>query len=240
MFRDELFKQTFPQGGFQFNEPVAAVFDDMLVRSVPYYHQVIAMTARLLANELAVGDRVYDLGCSTGTTLIELSRQLKTVDLEFVGIDSSSAMLDRAREKASRCDGRRVRFLEQDILDVEMPGAGAVILNYTLQFIAPETRGPFLRKICQGLRPGGIMVVSEKVTGESKALNSLFTSLYYQFKKEQGYSDLEIAQKREALEDVLIPFSLAKNRELLLAAGFSEVETFFQWFNFASFVAVKR
>ena len=240
MQRDTLFDSDAPGEKFQFNEQVAAVFDDMLNRSIPFYREVISMTAEILARTLASGDTVYDLGCSTGTTLLHLAALDREGDLRFVGVDSSPAMLARAKEKAAALSlADRVSFLEGDITAADLKGAGAVIVNYTLQFIETARRPVFLRRIYDGMRPGGILVLSEKVVSRSPEIDVLFQKTYYRYKKERGYSELEIANKREALENVLVPLSIGENSEMLREAGFREIETFFQWFNFVSFLACR-
>ncbi|WP_228723235.1 carboxy-S-adenosyl-L-methionine synthase CmoA [Desulfosediminicola flagellatus] len=238
--RDKLFEVDTIQEDFVFNERVVEVFDDMLDRSVPYYSEVISSSARLLDTFLHAEDTVYDLGCSTGTTLMEFCRLLPDKGLKFVGIDSSDAMLEKARLKAelySKQDS--ISFLKEDITSMHHPNAGGFILNYTLQFIRPLRREAFLRNLYESLRPGGILVLSEKIISHDQRLNREYIDIYHQFKKSKGYSELEIARKREALENVLIPFSIDENRTMLKQIGFTTVETFFQWFNFASFVAVK-
>ncbi len=240
MARDTLFNTTTPAEKFTFNEGVAEVFDDMLERSVPFYKQIIAMTAEILERTLQTGDTVYDLGCSTGTTLLYLARSLTAKNLRFVGVDNSPAMLDKATRKArmfSMAD--RIVFSGQDITRTDMDGAGGVLLHYTLQFIQPAVRLEFLRRIHKGLRPGGGLIVSEKIVSRDQELNRGFLDSYNQYKKRQGYSELEIANKREALENILIPLSVKENMDMLHQAGFSRVATFFQWFNFVSFLACK-
>ena len=238
MTRDTLYNTTAPVEKFEFNEQVADVFDDMLDRSVPFYKEVIEMTAEILGRSLVAGDTVYDLGCATGTTLLYLARMPENGKFNFIGVDNSEAMLDKALRKAQMFSlADRIVFSAQDIIRVDFSGAGGVILNYTLQFIKPPVRLEFLRNIHRGLRNGGVLILSEKVTSEDKGFNDQFQDSYHQFKKERGYSELEIAKKREALENVLIPLSSRKNKEMLLQAGFSRVETFFQWFNFVSYVA---
>lgn len=238
--RDTLFNTDTVPEDFVFNEHVVEVFDDMLSRSVPFYAEVIASTARLLDTFLQANDVVYDLGCATGTTLLEFSRLLPEKELQFVGIDTSLPMLEKARLKAeiySKQD--TLSFLQEDITDMQHPNAGAFILNYTLQFIRPMLREGFLRDLYASLRPGGILLLSEKIISHDRRLNREYIDIYYQFKKSRGYSELEIAKKREALENVLIPFSIKENTTILQNAGFTTVETYFQWFNFASFIAVK-
>ena len=238
--KDTLFKVGSVPEDFVFSERVVEVFDDMLDRSVPFYREVIRATASLLQTSLAPGDRVVDLGCSTGTTLLELSRLLPEAGLQFVGVDNSAAMLDKARMKAELFSKQGIlTFFEEDITRLHSPGTGALIVNYTLQFIRPLLRESLLRRLHADLRPGGILIISEKTINQDIRLNREFIEIYHQFKRDRGYSELEIAKKREALENVLIPFTIDENKALLKRVGFVSVETFFQWFNFSSFIAVK-
>lgn len=237
---DSLFKVDTVEEDFVFNEHVVEVFDDMLDRSIPFYSEVIRASATLLETYLEPGDTVYDLGCSTGTTLLEFCRLLEGKDFSFVGIDSSEPMLEKARLKAELyTKTENLRFLKEDITVMNHMGAGAFILNYTLQFIRPLRREAFLEHLFNSLRPGGVLLLSEKIISHDRRLNREYIDIYHQFKKERGYSELEIAKKREALENVLIPFSIEENRTMLENVGFSTVETFFQWFNFSSIIAVK-
>ncbi len=238
--RDTLFNIKTVEEDFTFNERVVEIFDDMLDRSIPFYRQVIDGQAQLLDDFLQAGDKVYDLGCSTGTTVLELARLLGPKKLQFVGIDNSSPMLDKARLKAELYTKQQsLSFLFEDITEFDHPDAGCIILNYTLQFIRPLQRESFLQRLFHKLKPGGIMLISEKVINHDKRLNRAFIDIYHQYKKNRGYSELEIARKREALENVLIPFSMKENKAMLQKSGFVSVETYFQWFNFASLVAIK-
>lgn len=238
--KDTLFKVDSIPEDFVFNERVVEVFDDMLDRSIPFYREVIEASAQLLDNILIPGDTLYDLGCATGTSLLEFSRLLQHKQLAFVGIDNSSPMLDKARLKAELYKKQdKIAFFLEDIIDFDHSGAGGVILNYTLQFIRPLQREAFLKNIFDNLRPGGILLISEKVISHDRRLNREYIEIYHRLKKSRGYSELEIAKKREALENVLIPFSAEENTAMLSKAGFVSVETYFRWFNFASFVAVK-
>ena len=240
MARDTLFENKAPAVNFEFNEQVADVFDDMLDRSVPFYKHVIEMTSEILGRSLQAGDTVYDLGCSTGTTLIALARKLESEHLKFIGIDNSRAMLDKALRKAEMFSvADRIDFIEKDITQAELTGAGGIILNYTLQFIKPPIRLEFLKNIYNGLRNNGVLILSEKIVCQDKQFDQQFLDSYHQYKMRRGYSELEIANKREALENVLIPLTIQENRDMFLQTGFTRVETFFQWFNFVSFVASK-
>lgn len=238
--KDRLYQVDTVPEDFDFNERIVEVFDDMLDRSIPCYRSVIKESARLLAAYLEPGDSVCDLGCATGTTLFFLIEELAACDLSFVGLDSSPAMLSKARLKAEfyAPDGA-IEFRQEDITTLERPGTGAFILNYTLQFVRPVLRQALIQRLYDNLRPGGLLLLSEKTILEDKRLNRTYIEIYHDFKREQGYSELEIARKREALENILIPFSAAENNLLLQQAGFAPISTFFQWFNFSSFVALK-
>ncbi|ADH85912.1 carboxy-S-adenosyl-L-methionine synthase CmoA [Desulfurivibrio alkaliphilus] len=240
MPKDQLFNHGKVASDFRFTAEVAEVFDDMLRRSIPNYEQVIEMNALLLECFLRPGDRLYDLGCSTGNTLLHLARRLQIPELRLIGVDNSAAMLDKARRKAAGyAPGEAIEFVEGDIGDFNGQNAGAIILNYTMQFIRPLQRPDFAATLYRALRPGGILIMSEKIISHDPELNRHFIDFYFDFKRSRGYSEIEISKKREALENVLIPFSLAENRQLLEQAGFKRVESVFQWFNFASLVAVK-
>jgi tRNA (cmo5U34)-methyltransferase len=238
--KDTLFHIETVTEDFDFNARVVEVFDDMLDRSVPFYHQVIETSAKLLGRFLDPGDTVFDLGCATGTTLLALSRLLADSRLRFIGIDNSAAMLNKARLKTELFSKQQsISFLLEDITEFDHGNVGAIILNYTLQFIRPLQREQFLRRIYASLRPGGILLLSEKVIVDDRRLNREYIDIYHEFKKGRGYSELEIAKKREALENVLIPFTIAENKAMLKNSGFGAIATYFQWINFASFIAVK-
>ena len=240
MGQDKLYTSGRIREDFTFNNQVAEVFDDMLSRSIPFYGDVIDSIAEIVRRHAIAGTAVYDLGCSTGTTLLELVHRLTEEDLTYIGMDNAPAMISKAKRKAEQFSrGSLVRFIEGDITDVPLPDAGAILCNYTLQFLRPLTRPGFVRRIYEALPAGGLFIVSEKIISHDSRMNRTFIEMYHRFKLQQGYSELEIAAKREALENVLIPCSIRENLDLLTNAGFSSVEPFFQWFNFASLVAIK-
>lgn len=237
---DRLYQVDTVPEDFDFNERVVEVFDDMLDRSIPFYHDVIGQTARLLGDHLEEGDTVCDLGCATGSALLKFVRLLDDRHFRFIGIDSSRPMLDKARLKAEFYDAQnQISFEQEDIATLERPGTGAFIVNYTLQFIRPVLRPTLIRRLYDNLKPRGLLILSEKTILPDKRLNRSFIDIYHDFKRERGYSELEIARKREALENILIPFTVEENRAMLQQSGFEPVTTFFQWFNFTSFIAIK-
>ncbi len=239
--KDDLYTNSDVDRDFQFDDKIADVFDDMLARSVPCYQIVIKMITSLLNRSLKPGDTVYDLGCSTGNTLVEITRSCTCSDLQFIGVDSSRAMISKALHKAEMYSlSDRLKFQEADITDLPLSECGAIIMNYTLQFVRPIQREQFVKRLFSTLKPGGMLILSEKVITHDPELNRAYIDFYLDFKRNNGYSETEIARKREALENVLVPFSIEENKDLLIKAGFQSVEAFFQWFNFSSLVAIKR
>lgn len=241
MSKDEIFndKQELIKD-FNFGEKVASVFDDMLDRSVPFYQEIQRMIAEMAFDFAADGTNIYDLGCSTGTTLINLDRNISK-KVKFIGIDYSEDMLDKCRNKLS--DNNFSGAYELICADlnrgVHIENASVVLMVLTLQFIRPLYREKLIESILGGLNENGCLILVEKVLGEDSLFNRLFIKYYYDMKKSHGYSEMEIAQKREALENVLIPYKLLENRELLLRKGFRYCDVFFKWYNFCGMVAVK-
>lgn len=239
--RDEVFRN--PQAAvadFRFGKNVAAVFDDMVDRSVPFYAEMQRMITEIAADFAAPGTVVYDLGCSTGTTLAALDATLPP-DVKLVGIDNSAEMLDRCRAKLDSHGITRPHELLCADLHRELPleNASVVVLMLTLQFVRPLYRDQLITNIAKGLRENGCLILVEKVLGEDSLFNRLFIKYYYEMKRRHGYSELEISQKREALENVLIPYRLDENRLMLTRAGFRTSEIFFKWHNFAGLAAIK-
>lgn len=241
MTEDTLYASGAVGEDFTFNDRVAEVFDDMLNRSIPYYQTVIEGMAQLISRNASKGTVLYDLGCSTGTTLLELSRRLPADRFRYVGIDNAPAMLEKARKKSAMFGkSGLIEFREADITTCALPSAAAIICNYTMQFLRPMARLDFVQRIYDVLPENGLFSLSEKTISHAKRLNRDFIDIYHSFKRHQGYSELEIAAKREALENVLIPFSLEENISLLRETGFAEIEPYFKWFNFTSIIALKR
>jgi len=239
--RDDLFAGDDAPEKFEFNESVARVFDNMLERSVPFYKECLDMVTALVREYARPGTRVYDLGCSTGTLIRELARSLPEPEgVRFTGIDNSPAMLKKARRKLKEFGGR-CELVEADLNGpLELDGASVVVMNYTLQFVPPGKRKAVLGRIHRALPPGGALILIEKVRGEAKPLDDLFIEQYYRYKREMGYSRMEIARKRESLEQVLVPLTPGENVTILYKAGFETVDVFFKWFNFAGFVALRE
>jgi tRNA (cmo5U34)-methyltransferase len=234
--RDEVFKKPISKQ-FEFDEDVASVFDDMLNRSVPFYKENLNLQIKILKEFLKDNDKIIDLGCSTGNFLIELGKAKK--NLQLIGIDNSEAMIKRAKQKA-KAFGVDITFLQEDFLESNLDNAKAIVANYTIQFIRPLKREKLIKKIYSSLKKDGIFLMSEKLISENKKLNKIMIDIYYEYKKKMGYSEFEIAQKREALENVLIPYSMQENIDMLKEAGFKEIEVIFRWNNFATFLAFKK
>jgi tRNA (cmo5U34)-methyltransferase len=239
--RDRLFENAeTATNDFRFDQKTAAVFDDMINRSVPFYDEMQRMTGEIAADFAVPGSNLFDLGCATGTSLVKLDPLIDS-GVRFVGIDNSEEMLGKARQKLSACpSGRPFDLLVADLHQTQVvENASVVVMNLTLQFIRPLYRERVIRNVFDGLNDQGCLILIEKLTLGDSLFNRLFIRYYYDMKKRQGYSESEIANKREALENVLIPYRPEENRELLANAGFRHIEEFFRWYNFCGMIAVK-
>jgi tRNA (cmo5U34)-methyltransferase len=241
--RDRIFAAPKPRvADFNFGRETAEVFDDMLLRSVPMYAETQRMVGELVSDFAADKSNIYDLGCSTCTSFLDIDRVLpKERDVRFVGLDSSPEMLQRGREKLASAGFQRPYDLQLCDFNqgLQIENASVALLVLTLQFVRPLHRDALLKRVYDGLNENGCLILVEKVLGESSTLNRLYIKYYYDFKRRNGYSDLEISQKREALENVLIPYRLEENCELLKRTGFRTVDVFSKWFNFSGIIAVK-
>lgn len=230
---------------FEFNQKVADCFDDMALRSIPFYLQVQQMIGELVLRFFQEGSSVYDLGCSTGTSCFLFYQKLLDAscqDFLVHGMDSSSPMIELARGKMQQknIQDKRLHFSVADILKEDFNRPSVVLLNYTLQFVPPLKREKLIRRIYEALPHKGVLIVSEKLRQKSGLLSQVFLDEYLELKRKNGYSELEIARKREALENVLVPYTLDEDINLFKSGGFQSVEVFFSWFNFSSFLCLKE
>jgi tRNA (cmo5U34)-methyltransferase len=225
---------------FNFGSQTAAVFDDMLDRSVPFYDEIQRMIGEIVADFAQPGTNVYDLGCSTGTTFIHLD-PLVPEGVRLIGTDLSEPMLTKAREKLTRHGMTHpFQLLCADLnKGVQIENASVVIMNLVLQFVRPLYRAELVRQVASGINENSCLILVEKLLCGNSTINRLYIKYYYEMKKRNGYSELEIAQKREALENILIPYHYAENEELLRQCGFKHCEAFFRWYNFCGLLAVK-
>lgn len=241
-YRDAIFSTPLDRvARFSFDERVVACFPDMIRRSVPGYGQILGMLGLIAQRHLRHGARVYDLGCSLGAGGLALAGRLAPDAFRYTGIDLSPAMVSRARETlAAECPDHVMEVIEGDIRQLEYRPAGMIVLNFTLQFLPPKDREAVVARLFAALEPGGVLVLSEKIRAEDEQENAWLVERYHDFKRANGYSDLEISQKRTALENVLVPDTLAEHHARLDQAGFSRSHTWFQLLNFASLIAFKH
>ena len=242
MGKDEVFKGEIEKASdFKFSENVAKVFDDMVNRSVPFYGEIQRMMAELAADHAKESSNVYALGCSTGTTMIGMDTMVNP-HIRFVGIDDSQEMLDKCQSKLLEIGFSREYELRCTNLGqgIKIENASVVVLCLTLQFVRPIYREQILKNIYDGLNPGGVLLLVEKILAEESNFNRDFINYYYNYKRRNNYSEMEISQKREALENVLVPYKLSENISLLRDTGFAHCEVFFKWYNFAGLIAVKK
>ena len=253
--RDSLFAA--PLGdieGFRFNQSVVDVFPDMLRRSVPGYESIIAQSALLASRYVQPGSHLYDLGSSLGATAIAMRDALMNKDAasstgcEIHAIDNASAMIAASRQLIQLHDQQKtedaqrpvpILLHEANLEEHPLTDASVVAMNFTLQFVNPDARSDLMRKIANALRPGGVLILSEKVQFDDPIVNQMHIDMYHAFKSRNGYSDLEISQKRTALENVLVPDTLEQHRDRMLDSGFAHCTVWFQCFNFASLIAIK-
>ena len=225
---------------FSFDEAVADVFPDMLRRSIPGYENIISMLGVLAGYHAQNETRVYDLGCSLGAATLSVHRQTRELSLQHICVDNYAAMIKRCASKLKRhMPAASVELICDDIQNIKIENASVVLLNFTLQFLPQATRLTLLKNIYKGLNSGGVLILSEKLMGDNTDVNQLFINWHHEFKRANGYSDLEISQKRAAIENVLIPDTLNAHQARLKEAGFSQVHQWFQAFNFSSLIALK-
>lgn len=226
--------------GFRFDEQVARVFNDMIQRSVPGYRTILSMIGDIAERFVQDDSTCYDLGCSLGAASLAMRNRINAKNCQIIALDNSAAMIDRCKENLLDDKSTvKIEVKQKDIQETAIEDASMVVLNFTLQFIAPSNRQGLIDRIYQGLKPGGILLLSEKIEFEDPHHQELMTSLYHNFKRANGYSDLEIAQKRTALENVLITDSLNTHKNRLESAGFTSADVWFQCFTFASMIAIK-
>ena len=227
-------------GAFQFDESVVAVFPDMIQRSVPGYQTILTGIGELTKQYVQANTNLYDLGCSLGAATLTMRRNLQVEGCEILAIDNSPAMIQRAEEylHAYHSDVP-VNLQCADMTEVPIENASVVVINFTLQFIDPEQRDELVNRIYQGLKPGGVLILSEKIHFENQAVQTAIENMHWQFKRANGYSELEISQKRSSLENVLISDTESQHLKRLNNAGFTSASIWFQAYNFASFLAIK-
>lgn len=239
--KDSLFATPISSlGDWTFDDKVAEVFPDMIQRSVPGYSNIISMIGMLATRFVTADSNIYDLGCSLGAATLSIRRNIRHDNCMIYAIDNSSAMVERCQKhlNAYKSD-TPVEVICADINTINIENASMVVLNFTLQFLSPIDRQKILTKIYQGLKPNGILVLSEKFSFNDPMINELLFDMHYDFKRANGYSELEISQKRSMLENVMITDSIETHKDRLINAGFSHINSWYQCFNFGSIIAIK-
>lgn len=240
--KDTLFSDSSetPSGSFEFNEPVVRVFSDMIERSVPGYRQLLDLTPLVVRSAVQPNTTVYDLGCSLGAATLAARRAIQAPGVEMVGLDNSPEMVARCRRIVAEDNSTvPVDIQVADITEHPYKNASLCLMYFTLQFVALNQRASLLRRIYEGLNPGGVLLLAEKLRFESAKEQVWMEEHHLSFKKSQGYSDLEIAKKRQAIENVLIPQTAHEHEMALQQAGFRHIYQWFQCLNFSSFVEIK-
>ena len=239
--RDTLFSAPINKlGDWTFDEQVAEVFPDMIQRSVPGYSNIISMIGMLTERFAQPNSTIYDLGCSLGAATLSMRRHIQVDHCHIIAVDNSSAMVERCRRHIDSFRAETpVQVIEADIRDIDIKNASMVVLNFTLQFLEPDDRQLLLNKICRGMLPGGVLVLSEKFHFADQQIGELLFDMHHDFKRANGYSELEISQKRSMLENVMRTDTVETHKARLHQAGFIHSELWFQCFNFGSLIAIK-
>ncbi|MBT8081861.1 MAG: carboxy-S-adenosyl-L-methionine synthase CmoA [Gammaproteobacteria bacterium] len=244
MTRDDIYRTGDDVEPFRFDERVARVFPDMLRRSIPGYAASIEAIGSLAARYVRAGTNCYDLGCSLGAATLAMRHGVDQPACRIVAVDASPAMIQRCKEAVAEDDRShgpetQVDIVNADIRDIEFINASMVVLNYTLQFLDLPDRDEMIGRIFKGLNDGGLLILSEKVVDENAAMEELLVALHHEHKRRNNYSALEIARKRAALENVLVPETVAAHRARLESAGFSHTAVWLRYFNFVSIIAIR-
>ena len=245
MSKDDIFKHQPGNEPFRFDDSVAKVFPDMLRRSIPGYEASLEAIGSLAARYVQDSTNCYDLGCSLGAATLAMRQGIRATDCRIVAVDNAEAMIGRCRQVIAEDDKKharttRVDVIHGDIMDLEINNASMGVLNYTLQFLSVDDRDELMRRICDGLVPGGLLVLSEKVLDEDRQMEELLFDLHHEHKRRNNYSAMEISRKRAALENVLVPETVAAHRARLEKAGFSHIAVWLRYFNFVSIIAIKQ
>lgn len=237
---DTIFSEPRATSPFTFDKSVAEVFPDMIKRSVPGYKEILRNLASFAEFYVKPDTRCYDLGCSLGAASLSMSSGITAKNVDIIAVDNSKPMLERCQRHLDAFKHPTpIELVQDDIQKISIDNASMVVLNFTLQFIPTCEREAMLENIYHGLNPGGILIISEKISFEEPQMNQLMIELHHRFKKDNGYSDLEVSQKRNALENVLLPESLPHHLNRLKKIGFSNASCWFQQYNFSSIVAIK-
>ncbi len=225
---------------FTFDAQVVEVFPDMISRSVPGYSTIIETIGQLSQIYVQDNTNIYDLGCSLGAATLAMRKSISANSCKIIGVDNSAAMVERCQMHINAFKGKTpVNIIEGNIEDIAIENASMIVLNFTLQFIDKNQRQDLINRIAQGLNKGGLLVISEKVSHDDTTTDNLLIDLHHHFKRTNGYSELEVAQKRTSLEKIMLTDSVEQHKERLKQAGFSHISPWFQCFNFISFVAIK-
>ena len=239
--KDQLFSTPIDKlGDWTFDEKVAEVFPDMVQRSVPGYSNIISMIGMLAERFVQSNSTIYDLGCSLGAATLSIRRNVNEKNCRIIAVDNSQPMVQRCKRHIESYKAiTPVEVICDDICNIDMQNASMVVLNFTLQFLTPENRQQVLNKIYQALKPNGILVLSEKFSFNDSTVDDLLFNMHHDFKRANGYSELEISQKRNMLENVMLTDTIETHKKRLSDAGFKHIDTWFQCFNFGSIIAIK-
>ncbi len=240
MSRDKIYDQDQQSADFSFDKRVVAVFPDMIQRSVPGYRAIIEHLPAIARHYVCADSYCYDLGCSLGASTLAIDAGIDANNCRIVAVDNSPSMIEQCQEILDKAPTQHpIELVCDDLQNIAISNASLAVFNFTLQFIPIEQRQAVIDDVYKGMLNGGALLLSEKICFDGSEQQSTMTDIHHIFKSINGYSDLEISQKRSALENVLLPETIESHRQRLLQAGFRQVWVWFQCFNFCSILAVK-
>ena len=224
---------------WNFKGNVAKNFDQHVSKSVPFYNEAHSLICSLSDFFILDDSICYELGSSTGELSIKLAKHNSNKSARFVGIDIEEDMVSIAKQKLDSSDINNLEVWCDDILQYDYEKADLIVAFYTIQFIRPKQRQILINKIYERLNWGGAFILFEKVRANDARFQDMMTSLYNDYKVEQGYTPDEIMGKSRSLKGVLEPFSTDGNLDLMRRAGFEDIMTVMKYMSFEGFIAIK-
>ncbi len=241
--KDRLFASEEHPVEFRFDAAVARVFPDMVRRSIPGYATLLHLIGVHAGhglpelNDVSTETRIYDLGCSLGACSLAVRHALGPRPARIIAVDASPAMVEKCRQVVDADGGLcEVEVHVADITTLQLRPCALVILNFTLQFADKAVRSQVIQHIAKSLVPGGSLILSEKTASPDVAEERFYQSTHDAFRQDNGYSELELSRKRQALENVLQPEFPRDYEQMMIKAGLTPLR-WFQCLGFISWVA---
>ena len=242
MHKDKIYfkaLKTVPK--FKFDHQISNIFDDMINRSVPGYQSILKIIEYLSYRYVNENENIYDLGCSLGASSLALLNGANNRNCNFFAIDSSLDMIKKSKINiSSKYPEEIINFIHDDIRNIKFSNTSFVSLNFTLQFLPINERFDLIKSIKENMNKGGILVLSEKINFNDSLINKQKIDTHEKFKSKNNYTNLEIKQKKIALEGVLFPEKIEEHVSRLNKIGFKKIYHVLQSINFMTMVIINE